>query len=147
MECFVQKWLCISCRAQPPPGSLFSSPLQQLLPPKFNYFIQPRSIPHSTRCVLIRIHDIQARCVLIHIHDIWARCVLIRIHDIRVRCVLIRIHDIRARCVLILIHDIRARCVLIRAYIYLNENSTIEEERYRHGLVKKLLPTLTVDIV
>jgi hypothetical protein len=29
----------------------------------------------------------------------------------------------------------------------MNENSTIEEERYRHGLVKKLLPTLTIDIV
>ncbi len=33
------------------------------------------------------------------------------------------------------------------AHIYLNKNSTIEEERYRCGLVKKLLPTLTVDIV
>ncbi len=33
------------------------------------------------------------------------------------------------------------------AHIYLNENSTIEEERYRCGLVKKSLPTLTVDIV
>jgi hypothetical protein len=57
------------------------------------------------------------------------------------------IHDIRVRCVLIRIHDIQARCVLIRAYIYLNKNSTIEEERYRRGLVKKLLPTLTLDIV
>jgi hypothetical protein len=33
------------------------------------------------------------------------------------------------------------------AYIYLNKNSTIEEEKYRRGPVKKLLPTLTVDIV
>ncbi len=33
------------------------------------------------------------------------------------------------------------------AHIYMNKNSTIEEERYRRGLVKKLLPTLTVDIV
>ncbi len=33
------------------------------------------------------------------------------------------------------------------AYIYLNENSTIEEERYRRGPVEKPVPTLTVDVV
>jgi hypothetical protein len=33
------------------------------------------------------------------------------------------------------------------AYIYLNKNSMIEEERDRRGPVKKLVPTLTVDIV
>jgi hypothetical protein len=33
------------------------------------------------------------------------------------------------------------------AYIYLNKNSTIEEERYRGGPVKKPVPTLTVDVV
>jgi hypothetical protein len=32
-------------------------------------------------------------------------------------------------------------------YVYLNKNSMIEEESYRRGLVKKLLPTLTIDIV
>jgi hypothetical protein len=32
-------------------------------------------------------------------------------------------------------------------YIYMNENSMIEEERYRRGPVKKSLLTLTVDIV
>ncbi len=31
------------------------------------------------------------------------------------------------------------------AYIYLNVNSTIEEERYRRGPVEKSVPTLTVD--
>ncbi len=33
------------------------------------------------------------------------------------------------------------------AYINMNENSMIEEERYRRGPVKKSLLTLTVDIV
>ncbi len=33
------------------------------------------------------------------------------------------------------------------AYIYMNENSAIEEEKYRCGPVKKSLLTLTVDIV
>ncbi len=32
------------------------------------------------------------------------------------------------------------------AYIYLNEKSMIEEERYRRGPVKKSVPTITVDI-
>ena len=63
-----------------------------------------RLIPHSTRWVLIRIHNIRARCVLIRIHEIRARCVLIRIHKIQARCVLIRIHDIQARCVLMCIY-------------------------------------------
>jgi hypothetical protein len=33
------------------------------------------------------------------------------------------------------------------AYIYVYENSTIEEERYRRGTIKILLLTLTVDMV
>ncbi len=37
--------------------------------------------------------------------------------------------------------------VYLCAYIYMNKNSTIEEERYIRGPVKKLLLTLTVDIV
>ncbi len=39
------------------------------------------------------------------------------------------------------------RDVYLCAYIYMNENSTIEEERYIRGPVKKSLLTLTVDIV
>ncbi len=43
MEYFVRKRLCICCSAQPPPGSLFSLPLQQLLLPKFDYSeLQPK---------------------------------------------------------------------------------------------------------
>jgi hypothetical protein len=33
------------------------------------------------------------------------------------------------------------------AYIYANENSPIEGERYRRGTIKILLLTLTVDMV
>ncbi len=32
-------------------------------------------------------------------------------------------------------------------YIYMNENSTIEDERYRRGPIKILILTLTVDMV
>jgi hypothetical protein len=76
-------------------------------------------------------------------HKIQARCVLIRIHEIRGRCVIIRIHEIQARCVLIRYKRDAYLCV----YTYMNKNSTIEEERYRRGPVKKLLLTLTVNMV
>ncbi len=87
------------------------------IPATILYGTLGRSIPHSTRCVLIRIHDI------------WARCVLIRIHDIRARCELIRIHDIRARCILIRIHNIQARCVLIHPW-YMSKMRTYTHPRY-----------------
>jgi hypothetical protein len=42
---------------------------------------------------------------------------------------------------------INERDAYLCAYIYMNKNSTIEEERYRRGPVKKSLLTLTVDTV
>jgi hypothetical protein len=68
MEYFVQKRLHICCSTQSPPGSLFSSPSQQPLPPKFYYFIQPHECSrifsaHNLIMRIIKIFQIGKSCL------------------------------------------------------------------------------------
>ena len=74
---------------------------------------------------------------------IWARCV--HTHPWYEQDAYLCIHDMsemRTYASMIFEWD-----TYFYAYIYLNENSMIEEERYRCGPVEKSVPTLTVDIL
>ncbi len=82
-----------------------------------------------------------------------ARCVLIRIHEIQGRCVHIRIYAYSyafaryKRDAYSYASTIYEQDAYLCVYIYMDENSMIEEERYRRGPIKILLLTLTVDMV